>query len=340
MSSPATTTITTSRQDSHRQRHDARAGAHVPVETGPVLVVTGPLSGRRAAPVARVTGHTLGFLRVSTVRGPASVVTPAGVVTSPDITAVHHVIAAVHERGVATFIRHGEVLACGPGDLVVLDPGSPFAFDEAEDFELHLVAVPRHVLGLAQADLDHLFRRHPHADSHVAPLLTPLLQGLAASAPHRSPRTADHLAASVAELLRTLAAETRALADAPTAEPDGPGRHGLAGRLRAYANEHLGDRGLTPEAVARHHHVSVRLLHKAFAAEGTTISRWIQQRRLEECRRELARPGRLRPAVASVARHWGFAGSAHFSRRFRAAYGMSPTAWRDRHTAPGRLPEA
>ncbi|MEV5147141.1 helix-turn-helix domain-containing protein [Streptomyces sp. NPDC052727] len=31
------------------------------------------------------------------------------------------------------------------------------------------------------------------------------------------------------------------------------------------------------------------------------------------------------------ARRWGFTNSAHFSRAFRTAYGMSPSQWRDTH---------
>ncbi|WP_249374938.1 hypothetical protein [Streptomyces sp. I05A-00742] len=61
---------------------------------------------------------------------------------------------------------------------------------------------------------------------------------------------------------------------------------------------------------------------------------------MEECRRELARArsGRPLPAVAAVAKRRGFANSAHFGRIFRTAYGVSPTPWRDRHTASDRPP--
>ncbi|WP_432705807.1 helix-turn-helix domain-containing protein [Amycolatopsis taiwanensis] len=57
--------------------------------------------------------------------------------------------------------------------------------------------------------------------------------------------------------------------------------------------------------------MSVRYLHKVFEGEGTTISRWIQQRRLEECSRELARRHRVIPTVSAVAQRWGFVNPAH-----------------------------
>lgn len=33
--------------------------------------------------------------------------------------------------------------------------------------------------------------------------------------------------------------------------------------------------------------------------------------------------------IAAVANRWGFMSATHFSRVFRAAYGMSPSEWRD-----------
>ncbi|MFI9202791.1 helix-turn-helix domain-containing protein [Streptomyces sp. NPDC053048] len=308
------------------------------------------MPGPGAAPVTRVTTHAVGPLRITTVTGQASIVVPNSVIpTAPGDPG--RLVVAVHGRGVATFVRHGAVTACGRLGRAVLGAAAPSAapsavhepavhesaVHEAEDFELHLVDVPLHLLGPGGADVERLCRLHPHIRGEVAPLLSPLLRDLAAGARDRPPRTAERLAAGVVGLLRTLAAEAERV-DAPGTGPDERDRHDLAPRLRAHVNEHLWDRDLTPENIAAHHHISTRLLHRIFAAEGTTVARWIQRRRLEECRRELtpARPGRSRPAVASVARRWGFANPAHFSRSFRAAYGLSPTAWRDGQEAPGR----
>ncbi|WP_235619353.1 helix-turn-helix domain-containing protein [Embleya scabrispora] len=55
----------------------------------------------------------------------------------------------------------------------------------------------------------------------------------------------------------------------------------------------------------------------------------MQRRRLHECRRELGRTGRDTVKVATVAQRWGFANPAHFSRAFRAAFGVSPRDWRE-----------
>ncbi|MGW5490986.1 helix-turn-helix domain-containing protein [Streptomyces olivaceoviridis] len=56
----------------------------------------------------------------------------------------------------------------------------------------------------------------------------------------------------------------------------------------------------------------------------------MQRRRLERCRRELARRGSAAMTVSAVARQFGFSSAAHFSRAFRRMYGMSPAEWREK----------
>jgi hypothetical protein len=68
------------------------------------------------------------------------------------------------------------------------------------------------------------------------------------------------------------------------------------------------------------------------------VGRWIQRRRLEECRRDLELGVRGRRTIASVAGRWGFLSATRFSRVFRAAYGMSPSEWRDGAGPEGRTP--
>ncbi|MFD7846436.1 helix-turn-helix domain-containing protein [Nocardia sp. NPDC059764] len=97
-------------------------------------------------------------------------------------------------------------------------------------------------------------------------------------------------------------------------------------RIAAYVEEHLGDPGLNPDQIARAHNISVRHLYNVWSAAGIPLSQWIIGARLEGARADLARQGRTVP-ITVVAHRWGFTSPAHFARRFRAAYGMSPREW-------------
>jgi len=97
-----------------------------------------------------------------------------------------------------------------------------------------------------------------------------------------------------------------------------------ASDLREHALARLGDPGLSPQAVARSGYVSVRQLHRLFAAEGLTFSRWVREQRLRRCRDDLADQRLSHLTVAEIAARWGFRSAAHFTRAFRARYGITP----------------
>ncbi|MGC5286637.1 helix-turn-helix transcriptional regulator [Micromonospora sp. DT231] len=81
--------------------------------------------------------------------------------------------------------------------------------------------------------------------------------------------------------------------------------------------------------VADAHHISVRSLHRLFEAEDTTVASYIRDLRLARCRRDLTDPALRSLPAQAVAARWGFPDKAHFSRAFRAAYGITPQEHRD-----------
>ncbi len=103
-------------------------------------------------------------------------------------------------------------------------------------------------------------------------------------------------------------------------------------RMQSYVRAHLTDPLLTPAEIAAAHAVSVRRLYQVFAEADLSLEQWIIELRLDRARSELARPGSSNRTIAAVARRWCFADPSHFTRRFRAAYGISPREWRARHT--------
>lgn len=74
--------------------------------------------------------------------------------------------------------------------------------------------------------------------------------------------------------------------------------------------------------------MSLRALHALFEHHEATVSGWIRHRRLERSRRDLADPAQRDVPVSAVATRWGLVNHAHFSRAFRAAYGLSPVDYR------------
>jgi len=302
--------------------HDAVCGTFVPldVSTPKDTFASGPFSGA-------VTTDRLGHLQISTVDADAERVfrTPRLIGRDSD----EYLLVGLQSRGPALVSQDGRDAALRPGDFAFYDTTRPYVLSFPGRFQMKVFQLPRQALGLRESDLRRITGVTIRGDEGPAAMVAPFLAGLAAGAGRCGPPVGEMLARNAVDLLTTLIAERLGR---DTAGTDAAHQSLLQG-IRAFIGCHLCDPDLSPEAIAAAHHISVRYLHRLFQSEGTTVSRWIQHRRLEECRRELSRPGRMSPAVAAVAHRWGFTNPAHFSRVFRAAYGMSPRAWQTAQAA-------
>ncbi|MER7226068.1 helix-turn-helix transcriptional regulator [Streptomyces rubradiris] len=229
-----------------------------------------------------------------------------------------------------------------PDSLLLTDSARPVPVSGTAGCVLAVLRVPRLLVPVPDDALARTTGRTYDATTGVASLLLPLLRSLATAdgpwgAEAGTAGMATRLRNQTADLVTTLVAEEAGRDAHPgrSGLPDGDRR--LTDEIRRWANSRLADPRLRPDAIAEAHHMSVRRLHKLFTEESGTIGRWIQRRRLEECRRELGRGGGSPAKVQAVAQRWGFATAAHFSRCFRARYGMSPSEWRDLRAQTGTV---
>ncbi|MFF9131173.1 MULTISPECIES: helix-turn-helix domain-containing protein [unclassified Streptomyces] len=304
------------------RRRTALAAARTPTTVTPQG--DRPLSGR-------ISARTLGHLRVRSLEGEAQRL-------GRSAPAEACVALLVLTAGTATLLQDGRHAVAHAGDLLLYDTARPYTLDFPERFAGHIVHLPRPGLQLSDAELRAVTVTTIPATDGIGALLGPFLLRLLDPAQTYGPAVAARLAAGVEDLVGTLVAERSPFCG------DGDGRRALVLRVRDHIDRRLTDPDLTPETVAAAHHISVRYLHKLFEAEGVTVARLIQRRRLQESARELARGGGEAPAVAAVAHRWGFVNAAHFSRAFRRLYGHAPREWRQLRTAheeqPGHDPAA
>jgi AraC-like DNA-binding protein len=190
---------------------------------------------------------------------------------------------------------------------------------------------PRSLLPLPHRDLRRLSGVRIPGAQGIGALSSQFMLQLARHMHELSPSDAARLSTLTLDVLTTALADAL---DTQSAVPLHTRRRALMAQIHAFICANLGDAELTPGAIAAAHHISLRYLHKLFHAEGHTVAGWIRERRLEQCRRDLADQLYATSPIGAVAARWGFTNQAHFSRAFRAVYGLSPRQFREQQAAP------
>lgn len=210
----------------------------------------------------------------------------------------------------------GREFVIAQGDLIVGDADVPFESTPMARCTHQVSMVPRALLD-------------PHLPRSRYPLLTQLsgrngVATLAATYFDTLVRELDTIPdLSIGPVLDTLCRLIGVAAGVPSEEqPDAVQAGRFAAAVR-YIDQHLTDPDLSPALVAGTLGISVRTLHMAFEPEGTSFTRHVLRRRLEECRSALvANPAR---PVIDIAFAWGFGSLSGFYRAFQTAFGMSPS---------------
>jgi AraC family transcriptional regulator, positive regulator of tynA and feaB len=244
-------------------------------------------------------------------------------------------------------------LSPSPGCIGFYDSARPYTLTFPKDFDQIVLHLPRQTIEAnAGGGLNHMAQRlnasNPFAQAIFA--LAPQLLKLATAAPTAlAERTANAAIELISLALASLESPIQSAAmsrDALTITEANSGsinsRHkrlqtalhssavsdALLWKTRELIASQLDDANLSPETLASQIHVSLRRLQEVFQQHGTTLSECIWDMRLECARNLLVTPHNLPESISVIAYRSGFSDVAHFSRRFRQRYGVSPTQYR------------
>jgi AraC-like DNA-binding protein len=277
---------------------------------------------------SRILTGVVGAVRVTEVTAPrAELARTARLIrrSDPELYKIDVLV-----RGAAVVEQGGREARLRPGDLTLVDLSRPARWANPT---ARLVAVlfPRSLPPLPRDEVAQLTGVRIAGDQGTGALVSSLARQLPGHLDDGGVADGFRLGSAVLDLL-TVALAARL--DRTAVVPPDSWQRGLLQRVHAFIEQRLGDPGLSPGVVAAAHHVSLNYLHKLFHGQGTTVAAWIRQRRLERCSRDLRDPAlRARP-VSAIGARWGFTDPAHFSRAFRAAYGVPPGEYRLLHNPP------
>jgi AraC family transcriptional regulator, positive regulator of tynA and feaB len=195
--------------------------------------------------------------------------------------------------------------------------------DLARQFLPPRVQPPRKALLLRLGEPERFRAIRIDGSAGIGGLLSPMLQKL----PLDLAQIPDAARARIGENLLDLIA-TALLAQAECAPL--PAETALA-RIKLWINTHLGG-DLSAERIAARCCLSVRHINRLFEREGTSLMRYVWERRLACCRRDLTDSAMHHRPISDIAFSAGFKDLSHFSRAYRARYGCAPSD--TRHSSP------
>lgn len=228
--------------------------------------------------------------------------------------------------GRMSFRQDGREGRLGPGDMVLMEPRRPAFVEVSCPTRSLLIRVPRWELQDRLGAVSAFTSRMISQESALGALAS----GFLALIPDRIgglDRVSGEKIAQQALDLVALAFSAEA-AGRPVALSTS--RRATLLRIKQIIENRLCDPGLRPATVAKAAGISVRYANALLAVEDTSLERFIVIRRLERCRRLLEDPAQAPSTVGEIAFACGFSDLSHFSRRFKARFGVSPRECRGR----------
>lgn len=226
--------------------------------------------------------------------------------------------------GSSILVQDGRELVMRPGDLSIYDTSRPYSLLFGEKFRNLIMMFPKDRLDVPLPFTEQLTAVDLGAQHRgLAPVLTAFISQLPTQLVHFTQHSRARLAQTSLDLLGTMFSS---ILDASPEQRDP--HQVLLQKIYDHVDLHLGSEDLSPSSIAAAHYISTRHLHALFNQSGTTVSTWIRERRLERARADLLDPLLADRPVWVIAAGRGFADPAHFSRVFKAAYGMTPSEFR------------
>jgi len=241
----------------------------------------------------------------------------------------HDFFYLVHQVSGSAVMDHcGMQSVLAPGDLVLLDSARPSDFYFSGLSEQISLLIPRHKLEDGRQEARLLLNQKIAASTRIAAVAGFITQQF-----FDREEPGQDLDAVMQALLSVIRPSlSRQPKDTAQTYHENVQR-AVFEKARRCIDDRLADFELTPDMIASELGTSKRTLHRLFAQHGLSIGKYILERRLDRCAAAFEREADMQK-ISAVAFAWGFNDVSHFSRAFKARFGVSPKGFRSQHAGP------
>lgn len=222
--------------------------------------------------------------------------------------------------------QYGREALLTPGSFALYDSTAPYSLSFSEAFHQFVIQMPREVLARHLIEPEKYSAVTMNANSGLGLVLRDFIFSLVGELSSSEVPPSEVLSENLVNLIALSFSSTVFQSD--LAESDCV-KEALMRRIRQFIENNLFDPKLNNNRIAESQGISVRYLHKLFQNENESIHEMILHKRLAAARELLMKTDESRPSVESVAYHVGFSGAPHFSRAFKAYYGVCPSSVTD-----------
>lgn len=228
-------------------------------------------------------------------------------------------------RNSARVIQHDRAADLTAGDLVLYSSTDPYALELTDNFEQLVVQVPRSKLLMRLPTADLLTGRRLRGKSAIGQLVGNGIRQIANSLQQSKSSVQNHMQDAIMDLIAAGLASVNDVAY----EVSRPEQQ-LMSRTKAFIEANLSDPDLDRNRVAAAMGMSVRRLSEIFSKEDSSLAATIRIARLDHIARDLEDSCLLSQSVSAIAMRWGLNNFQHFSRTFKARFGLPPRDYRAR----------
>jgi AraC-like DNA-binding protein len=261
-----------------------------------------------------IRSDVAGNMCVGTVVSTAQLVTRSQRQISRDPADIFLINVQLSGHGMVS--QDGRDATLRPGDFALYDSTRPYRLTFDGDFAQAVLQIPRALLVRRIGASENFTATRIDGTMGIGGVLSPMLRALPSQL-GAIPVTGRQRIADCALDLVVAALLSSGGERAPLTT-----RMSLA-RAKLWIEQHLAEK-LSAERIAQGCNLSVRHLSRLFTREGTALMEYVWARRLARCHLDLTDPAMQHRSITEIALAAGFNDLSHFSRSYRAHYGLSP----------------